>query len=75
MLDDPSYNLDSAIADLIWTSVGSEIPPDIVFDVQVVPGTLGSTAGAVASIHDAGHVVSPCDRVWYWNESNAIDAG
>ena len=75
MLDAPSKSLDTAIADLIWTSMASETPPVMTLDVQVVPGTYGSDAGTVGSVHIVGHVISPCARVWYWNASKVMAAG
>ena len=55
--------------------MASETPPVMMLEVHVVPGTVGSTAGAVASVHIVGQVISPCARVWYWNASKVMDAG
>lgn len=74
MLDPPALFLEMVMADRIRDSTLLPGVPLIVA-FHSVPGTFGSLAGAVASVHVAGHVISPCDRVWYWNPSSTTAAG
>ena len=62
------------MADLMRTCAVSPGVPEIMA-FHSVPGTLGLLAGAVASVQVGGHVVSPWDRVWYWNPSRTTAAG
>lgn len=59
---------------LIRASIWSPGSP-VISALHVVPGTLGSAAGAVAVVQVAGHVISPSERVWYWNPSRTTAAG
>ena len=74
MLGTLALCLETVMAARIRASTVSPGVP-LIMAFHSVPGMLGSLAGAVASVHVAGHVVSPWDRLWYWNPSRITAAG